>query len=284
MNHRHESTKQITLNPDFQIFLDSVDNDIFVGQTPVPKTKQNIMTIRQKALSKIEKLIKKESKGKDGKTSFSEEDQPFREKLKAVITNKVFVCLCMSLTGLFFVVTGIQYWTPDYLKNVLNQDDQTVSIYFSTCSLTAPVSGVIIGGIITTSYGGYNSRKAQKIQVMMGLCAMFSALPIPWMNNFYSVGILFWLLLFFGGFILPPVTGIMINSVGDYQKSSANSIANLCYNLFGFLPAPSVYGFVSSVTGGSSSRWAMGVILYSTIFTISMLFYGINEKLRQEEL
>ena len=126
MNHRHESTKQITLNPDFQIFLDSVDNDIFVGQTPVPKTKQNIMTIRQKALSKIEKLIKKESKGKDGKTSFSEEDQPFREKLKAVITNKVFVCLCMSLTGLFLVVTGIQYWTPDYLKNVLNQDDQTV--------------------------------------------------------------------------------------------------------------------------------------------------------------
>lgn len=65
------------------------------------------MHIRQKALSKIEKLIKKEQKGKDGKLSFNEEDQPFREKLRSVITNKVFVCLCMSLTGLYFVVTGI---------------------------------------------------------------------------------------------------------------------------------------------------------------------------------
>ena len=28
----------------------------------------------------------------------------------------------------------------------------------------------------------------------------------------------------------------------------------------------------------------MGFLLYSTIFTVSMLFYGINEKLRQEEI
>jgi hypothetical protein len=50
----------------------------------------------------------------------------------------------------------------------------------------------------------------------MGIMAVFSALPIPFMNDFYYVGILFWSLLFFGGFILPPVTGIMINSVGDF--------------------------------------------------------------------
>jgi hypothetical protein len=96
---------------------------------------------------------------------------------------------------------------------------------------------------------------------------------------------LFWLLLFFGGFILPPVTGIMINSVGDYQKSSANSIANLCYNLFGFLPAPGFYGLVSSLTGGSTSRWSMGMLMFSTVLTIGMLCWGIYLKLeKQEEL
>jgi len=85
----------------------------------------------------------------------------------------------------------------------------------------------------------------------MGLCAVASALPIPWFSSkddFYIVACLFWLLLFFGGFILPPVTGIMINSVGDYQKSSANSIANLWYNLFGYLPAPSIYGMIAAIT------------------------------------
>lgn len=166
-------------------------------------------------------------------------------------------------------------------------------MYFSTSSLTAPIGGVIIGGIVTSAYGGYNTRKAQKIQCIMGLCAVASALPVPWFadkNDFYYVAILLWLLLFFGGFILPPVTGIMINSVGEYQKSSANSIANLCYNLFGYLPAPSIYGFIAALTndpsgpdGGNKSRWSMGCLLYSTIISISFLIYGINKKIELEE-
>lgn len=215
-----------------------------------------------------------------------------KKQLKDVISNKVFVSLCLSLTGLYYVVTGIQYWTPDYLKNVLEQNDNTVSVYFSVSSLTAPIGGVIIGGIVTSAYGGYNNRKAQKIQCMMGCCAVASALPIPWMSapeDFYYVAICFWLLLFFGGFILPPVTGIMINSVDDYQKSSANSIANLCYNLFGYLPAPSIYGMISAATkietpsGGNKSRWSMGVLLYSTIVTVSLLVYGINKKIESDD-
>lgn len=66
----------------------------------------------------------------------------------------------MSLTGLYFVVTGIQYWTPDYLKNVLDIDSHTISIYFSMTSLSAPVLGVFVGGVMTSKYGGYNSIKA----------------------------------------------------------------------------------------------------------------------------
>lgn len=166
-------------------------------------------------------------------------------------------------------------------------------MYFSTVSLTAPIGGVIIGGIVTSAYGGYNTKKAQKIQCIMGCCAVASALPIPLMSqpkDFYLVGFLFWLLLFFGGFILPPVTGIMINSVGEFQKSSANSIANLCYNLLGYLPAPSVYGMIAAATKiptedgkGNKSRWAMGVLLYSTILTIGCLVYGINKKIAIDE-
>lgn len=75
----------------------------------------------------------------------------------------------------------------------------------------------------------------------------------------------------------------MINSVDDLQKSSANSIANLCYNLLGYLPAPSVYGMISSVTGGSKSRWSMGCLLYSTIISISFLMWAINTKIAMEE-
>lgn len=283
---RTESVKSLAINEtsDFLELLESFDNEFFTANSPVPKNKENIMAIRQKALQKLEKQIKKIDNGRASNldsTGFGGEKKPFMEELKSVISNKVFVALCMCLTGLFFVVTGIQYWAPDYLKKVLEVDDHTASVYFATTSLFAPVSGVIIGGIITTSYGGYNSRKAQLLQCVLGCIAVLSALPIPFMSDFFYIGILFWILLFCGGFILPPVTGIMINSVGDYQKSSANSVANLIYNLLGFAPAPGLYGFVSQVTG--SDRWSMGFLMYSTIFTVGSLLYGIHHKLKREE-
>jgi len=84
----------------------------------------------------------------------------------------------------------------------------------------------------------------------------------------------------------------MINSVPDSQKASANSIANLCYNLFGFLPAPLIYGIIDTFTATAGppgtpnkSRYAMGALLYSTIPTIACLLWGITRKIKiQNEL
>jgi sugar phosphate permease len=251
--------------------------------------KSNVLRLRQNTLKKISKQIRRKS-AKEGMQNIKDDEmedifkhESFSKQLKSVISNSAFVCLCLSLTGLYYVVTGIQYWTPDYLKNVLKVSDHTISIYFSTTSLTAPVSGVFVGGLVTSAWGGYTNPRSMKLQVLMGLGAIACALPIPWLSSFYVVGILFWGLLFFGGFILPPITGIMINSVGEYQKSSANSIANLCYNLLGYLPAPQIYGLVSQWTGGSLSRWPMGVTLYSTILSVSLLFFGIKIMLRRQE-
>jgi hypothetical protein len=112
----------------------------------------------------------------------------------------------------------------------------------------------------------------------MGACAVICALPIPYFTEFYYVGMLFWGVLFFGGFVLPPVTGIMISSVKDDQKASANSIANLTYNLLGYFPAAQVYGYIVGLTS-TTSKWPMGALLYSTILTIGFLFLGIRKKL-----
>jgi hypothetical protein len=112
----------------------------------------------------------------------------------------------------------------------------------------------------------------------MGVLAVLSALPIPFLNNFYHFVTFVWFLLFFGGFVLPPITGIMLNSVTEYQRTSANSFANLSYNLFGYFPAPIFYGLISKISGGDKSRWPLGCLLYTTVFTIGMLLNAIYKK------
>jgi len=78
------------------------------------------------------------------------------------------------------------------------------------------------------------------------LAAVLS-LPVPFLSHKYVVYALIWLVFFLGSFILPTMTGIMIVSVPDYQRTTANSIATLSYNLLGYLPAPFLYGLVSEI-------------------------------------
>ena len=65
-----------------------------------------------------------------------------------------------SLTGLFYIVTGIQFWLNDYILNVLDIEPHKANIFFIVVAFTAPIGGVIVGGIVTSAYGGYNTRKA----------------------------------------------------------------------------------------------------------------------------
>lgn len=68
----------------------------------------------------------------------------------------------------------------------------------------------------------------------------------------------------------------------------------MCYNLFGYLPAPVVYGLIATWTNPNkdnpdpkaknTSKWAMAALLYSTIPTISLLLWGLKKTLEKSEL
>jgi MFS family permease len=119
--------------------------------------------------------------------------------------------------------------------------------YAITC-LTAPFSGVIIGGITFSHLGGYNAPRSFTYACFHLFMGVFVAAPIPFADNKWVVYVLVWFLLFVGAFVLPTLTGIMLNSIPQKHKTTANSLATLGYNLFGYLPAPFIYGYVSSST------------------------------------
>lgn len=77
--------------------------------------------------------------------------------------------LVLSLSGLFFVVTGIQYWFSDYLKKMFGKSvlgeadgvsDETISFAFAFTCFTAPIFGAVVGGVTVAKLGGYNTTSA----------------------------------------------------------------------------------------------------------------------------
>ena len=197
-----------------------------------------------------------------------EADQTFCQRLCSVMGNKTYLLVVISVTFLYYIITGIQYWVSDYMILELKQEEATVFICFGVISITGPVLGVVIGGNITAYLGGYSTRKSvQQTLFFTFLCILF-AIPIPFVDNFPLFCTLLWFLLFFGGAILPSLTGVLLNTVKNNQKTVANSIAYLAYNLFGYLPSPFIYGAVTDSGEGNNNRAAMLVLMLTAIIPI----------------
>jgi len=153
-----------------------------------------------------------------------------------------------------------------------------VFVTFGTISITGPVFGVIVGGNLTTYLGGYTTKKSIKLTLFFTFLCLISAFPCPLIDNFPIFCGCLWFLLFFGGALLPALTGILLNTVEHNQKTVANSLAYLAYNLFGFLPSPFVYGAITDVGEGNHDRIAMGALMLTTIipvFAYSVSVYWI---------
>lgn len=184
------------------------------------------------------------------------------------MANKNYLLIVISVTFLYYIITGLQYWMSDYMLVVLKQQEAIVFITFGVISITGPVLGVVVGGNITTCLGGYSTRKTLYQTLSFTFLCLISALPCPFVDSFVVFCICLWFLLFFGGAILPALTGILLNTVEPNQKTVANSIAYLAYNLFGFLPSPFIYGALTDSGEGNNDRLAMAALMSSTFIPV----------------
>lgn len=139
--------------------------------------------------------------------------------------------------------------------------------------------GVILGGICFSSIGGYNSSKSFKTLLLLAMIGSLFAVPSPFSSVKLTLYALIWLTLFVGALILPTLTGVMLNSVDESRRTTANSIATLSYNLFGFLPAPCIYGYISTFGSNEmrSSRWALGCLTWASLLTVMFLALGYRK-------
>jgi MFS family permease len=120
---------------------------------------------------------------------------------------------------------------------------------------------------------------------LFGTLGMLVTLPIPFLGVshvelFYA---LIWLLFFFGSIILAPLVGLMLNQVKAHRRTTANSLATLFFNLFGYLPSPFIFGFFADKWPEDedySMRLALGVTVYWSIASVvfMVLAYILNLK------
>lgn len=175
-------------------------------------------------------------------------------QVKRLLECKIFVWVTWALAFLYFVVTGIQFWITDYLVTQLGADPPSVVIAFALTSLTAPTAGVFFGGWAVDKVGGYKDSTGRSMCMALRCCvsfgsaALFFALLTCFMETLVSVITTLWFVLFWGGCLVPPATGICISSVEPSMRSFSSAWSMTLYNLFGYAMAPLLCGLAAEWT------------------------------------
>lgn len=192
--------------------------------------------------------------------------------IKTIFTQKIFILNVLALASLFFIITVVQFWATDYMKKVLlisNKD--SIKLSFAIICITSPTLGVVIGGIVTTKIGGYEKKEASLLILILAALASLFAILTVFANSIITFTIFLWLVLFFGGAIIAPITGIIITSLSSDLRGSANSITSLISNLFGYLPGPFVYGSMYESTKLWHPKFAFGFVMFYSLLGLVFL-------------
>lgn len=126
--------------------------------------------------------------------------------------------------------------------------------------------------------GGYESPKTVFYVFLFSSIGIGSALFIPFVNDFYLLGVLLWLVLFFGGAMMPGLTGLMMSSVSPYLRAFGNSTGEIIKNVFGYLPSPFIYGLFNTLFG---DRAGIKVLMFWGLWAPILLGFGSLHKYRQ---
>ena len=134
----------------------------------------------------------------------------------------------ISLTFLYFISTALTFWCTDFYITVMGFDKDTSMVCFIVVAVSAPIIGVIYGGIVVQKYfGGYEHKNASYFVIIHLILAASCTLPPYWISNLPAMSINVWCLLALGGSCIPTLQGIVISSLPHKLRASGNSICNL---------------------------------------------------------
>ncbi|KAL8275528.1 hypothetical protein Esti_000479 [Eimeria stiedai] len=167
-----------------------------------------------------------------------------------LLRNPVYGLVVGGLCSLFLEVTAIQFWSTKYFEQV---PTATVLLSFSLTAVTAPLLGILLGGVLVDRGGGYREGRQQMLSLLVVAalaagCVLCGAVAAA-AKAFAAALVAIWLVLFLGGGILPPATGMVLACVSPERRTDASGFAILIYTLFGYMLGSFLPGVLNDLFG-----------------------------------
>ncbi|WP_255945857.1 MFS transporter [Streptomyces odontomachi] len=183
-----------------------------------------------------------------------------RVQWRPILTNRNLWIIAVGYFAWGFMFWGFMYWLPEYLSSEYDLSITAVGL-FTVAPWAAGIVGALIGGVITdrvfTRTGSARSRLTIMGTALLlsgaALIPIFTAPSLTVSVTFISIGV--------GcGFVTGGIWWVAAIDAAPSQPGVAAGFADAAFALSGIV-APSVMGFIVSVTGSFSSGFVVMTVL-----------------------
>merc|ERR1719281_1138442 len=193
-----------------------------------------------------------------------------------------FWLLCLVPCCGYYASCGAQYWAEDMLIH-MGVPEKEAPYKFLTVGVLGPTLGMAVSGPLFDCLGGYRNRRRT-----MWFCAAFIFLTFPcapWLLFSEEVDSLMTAVLysmFLFGLVIPPMQGLVMDSVPAYQKPHASAVYGFLTDALGFMLAPSLIGVATDWWGIAVGwRWGFYPALFSPWILLAAL--GVDQEQQHDD-
>jgi len=180
----------------------------------------------------------------------------FREKMRALIGNRVFVACTVSYMGYTFAMGALSYWWPTLMQRKYGITAGEAGIVFGVLVIVTGILGTLAGGKLTDRF---QERWPDVGVWLSGVTLLASAPVVAWtlatatISRAY-VGVFIALLLLFVN--TSPVNALLVSSLPAGIRATGLAFSVLFVHLFGDAISPELVGRRSDALGGTGDALA----------------------------
>eukprot|EP00930_Biecheleria_cincta_P072886 TRINITY_DN60227_c0_g1_i1.p1 TRINITY_DN60227_c0_g1~~TRINITY_DN60227_c0_g1_i1.p1 ORF type:complete len:1569 (-),score=246.72 TRINITY_DN60227_c0_g1_i1:180-4469(-) len=147
--------------------------------------------------------------------------------------------------------------------------DGVVTALVIVITLTAPLLGIVGGGIAIDYAGGYRSsasrRHALLILSALALLCILAGCVACFVYNFWIAALGFWFFDLLGAALIPGSTGVMLDAVSSDLRTYASAGSQILINLVGMAGGALVPGLLAGCKGSASEACDFTLALRSLL-------------------
>lgn len=262
-----------------------ISNENYFSKTLFPKKLENNFENNKKLENRISSTIFEEHEIQKKIDDKKNQKINFLSEFSLLFQNKTYIISLICGSIIRGLITCLNYWFPDFLRDIINKKKEELTICYSIIILAEPVGGIITNGYLIQYIGSYENKKSSWPIVFLQLIASIFAVNIGLMKSLFSVCTITICYLIFNSSILAFIQGIIISSVDKNLSATGFAYANVFKQII-IGPTPIIYGIINDKVKDKYQWLPMCCIMSINFLAMPFLIWLAilrNKKIDEEE-